>query len=334
MKDNEYVDEKSLKFELTVVNLKEKYKNGIDVVEEFNKRVQERKEEIQELIQNLTEKEITQRTYLEEELKYLEQLTIEKQNKSRVGLMILLIIKNLARKPCFAGYTNNWKDEFYSKAIENCLKYIHNFDENKISDKTGKQIKAFAYITQIAYMSFIATINDRKKEEEKLNLCKSLDDNKSLIDKNNIYSNKNSTFNFQYILGIENNILENLEIILQKIQEFKKITELKNEIEMNLYTYMNNSKDNISTTEIQEEMLKVQDYFTLYQDLKSFLKIDYIPEIIELYIIKNNSNLKSKINSLANEYNYIIYVNEISEEEFKKLKKVHKKIMDIKEEEW
>ena len=111
--ENEYVNESQLAFEITVVNLKEKYKKFSDenIKETFNKRVASRIESVKRELEDSRESD-SYKDFLSKELEYLEGLSIEKQNKERLGVMVLLIIKNLARKPCFAGYSNNWKDEF------------------------------------------------------------------------------------------------------------------------------------------------------------------------------------------------------------------------------
>lgn len=119
------------------------------------------------ILERLADVEIigSKRKGVEEELAYVDDLILTpKHSKERFGKMLMLIIRNLAVKPSFAGYTDNWKDEFFSNAIEKTLLYSHNFDENLLSKRTGKKSKAFAYITQICFNAFIAILNDRKKE--------------------------------------------------------------------------------------------------------------------------------------------------------------------------
>ena len=88
--------------------------------------------------------------------------------RQRFGEMVLLIIDNLMKKPCFSGYTENWSEDFKSNAIYKIFLYIHNFDPNKISKNTGKKVSSFAYLTQITYMAFVEVINKRKAEEKKM----------------------------------------------------------------------------------------------------------------------------------------------------------------------
>lgn len=121
------------------------------------------------ILERLKDEELRglKRTSVEEELDYVDNLILTpNHSKEHFGKMLMLIIRNLAVKPSFAGYTDNWKDEFFSNAIEKTLLYSHNFDENLLSKRTGKMSKAFAYITQICFNAFIAIINERKKEEK------------------------------------------------------------------------------------------------------------------------------------------------------------------------
>lgn len=86
-------------------------------------------------------------------------------SKEKFGIMLLLIIKNLGTMPSFSGYSDNWKTDFFSNAIEKTLLYLDNFDESLLSKRTGEKSKAFAYVTQICFNAFINIINIRKKEE-------------------------------------------------------------------------------------------------------------------------------------------------------------------------
>ncbi len=330
MNEKEYVNEKSLRFELTALNLKEKYKKEENEQEKeniklaFDKRVLERLDEVKEELKEISPKNSIEQNYknfLESEIPHLSNLTIDKQNKSRAGTMILLIIKNLAKKPSFAGYTNNWKDDFYSKAIENCLKYIHNFNEDKISERTGKRIKAFAYITQIAYMSFIAVINERKKEDEKVNNCKSLEEQNFSIKSQ---SKNSSKFDFEYKLGIESDINKEFESILAKIEKYKEVLDEKSKISLDIFSYENNFE---SDDEYFQDLLnrKTQN-LEEYENFRKFLKITYIPKTIILFYPKGEEIKKSEILNRCNQANISIMFEE-TDKDFGKLKNLDKKII-------
>ena len=95
-----------------------------------------------------------------------EKTSIDEKSYERFGAIVLLMIKNILRKPQFSGYT--YKDEFYSDAVYKILKYLNNFDHKIISEKSGNPVNAFAYISQIIHNSIIFVINTKKKEQEKI----------------------------------------------------------------------------------------------------------------------------------------------------------------------
>lgn len=81
---------------------------------------------------------------------------------NRFGQIILLMVKHILTMPKFSGYS--YKDDFYSDSVYKILKYLYNFDHTMISEKTGRPVNAFAYISQIIHNSIIYVINTRKKE--------------------------------------------------------------------------------------------------------------------------------------------------------------------------
>lgn len=72
-----------------------------------------------------------------------------------VGECIMLIAQRLATRPNFVGYS--YKDEMIGDAIENCLRYLHNFNPDKTNNP-------FAYFTQIVYNAFLRRIEKEKKQ--------------------------------------------------------------------------------------------------------------------------------------------------------------------------
>jgi hypothetical protein len=91
---------------------------------------------------------------------------ISKYSKEKFGVMILRIVHRLSKRGNFAGYTEGWKMDFYSNALEKILSYaINNIDLEMISPRSGERVKVFAYITQIASNAFIEIINKRKQEQ-------------------------------------------------------------------------------------------------------------------------------------------------------------------------
>lgn len=95
-----------------------------------------------------------------------EETCIDKVSYERFGEIVLLMIKNILKKPQFSGYT--YKDDFYSDAVYKILKYLCNFNHTLISERTGTAVNAFAYISQIIHNSILFIINTKKKEFENL----------------------------------------------------------------------------------------------------------------------------------------------------------------------
>ena len=94
------------------------------------------------------------------------ETSTDQKSFERFGEIILLMIKNILKKPQFSGYT--YRDDFYSDAVYKILKYLHNFDHRMISERTGQTVNAFAYISQIIHNSIIAIINTKKKEQDNI----------------------------------------------------------------------------------------------------------------------------------------------------------------------
>lgn len=107
------------------------------------------------------------KNHLKEKIVELSELTRTDQNSyERFGEIILLMVKNILKKPQFSGYT--YKDDFYSDAVYKILKYLHNFNHLLISDISGTNVNAFAYISQIIHNSVLFIINKKKKDTNDL----------------------------------------------------------------------------------------------------------------------------------------------------------------------
>lgn len=72
-----------------------------------------------------------------------------------IGECVYLIANKLATARNFSGYT--YKDDMICDAIENCLRYLHNFDPDKTKNP-------FAYFTRIMYFAFLRRIESEKKQ--------------------------------------------------------------------------------------------------------------------------------------------------------------------------
>jgi len=74
-----------------------------------------------------------------------------------VGKSFYLIATNLAYSPNFINYT--FRDDMIGDAIENCVKYCHNYDPERKN--------AFSYFTQYCWNAFIRRIKLEDKMQEK-----------------------------------------------------------------------------------------------------------------------------------------------------------------------
>lgn len=72
-----------------------------------------------------------------------------------IGECIWLIANRLSTNRNFIGYT--YREEMIGDAIENCLRYLHNFNPDKSNNP-------FAYFTQIMYYAFLRRIEKEKKQ--------------------------------------------------------------------------------------------------------------------------------------------------------------------------
>ena len=67
-----------------------------------------------------------------------------------IGQCIWLIANNLSTNRNFIDYT--YREDMIGDAIENCFRYLHNFDPEKSTNP-------FAYFTQIMYYAFLRRID-------------------------------------------------------------------------------------------------------------------------------------------------------------------------------
>lgn len=104
---------------------------------------------------------INNKEFLEQIIKY-KNICQERSDKGltppkipeEIGESILSIATNLAKRPNFSSYT--FKDEMISDGVENCLRYLNNFDPEKSSNP-------FSYFTQIIHFAFVRRITSESK---------------------------------------------------------------------------------------------------------------------------------------------------------------------------
>jgi hypothetical protein len=100
--------------------------------------------------------------FLEEMNKYKQALNdAEEAGEERpivpdyIGECIMKISTKLSYSPNFINYS--YRDDMVLDGIENCIRYIHNFDSEKSKNP-------FAYFTQIIYFAFLRRIKKEKDQ--------------------------------------------------------------------------------------------------------------------------------------------------------------------------
>jgi hypothetical protein len=126
-----------------------------------------------------------------------------------IGACIQSIAYRLATKPNFSGYT--FKEDMIMDGIENCLKYIENFNPEKSSNP-------FAYFTQVIWYAFL-----RRIAKEKKHLYTKLKSSQSMLAMGETYEGGNDVvmhinLDAQYI----NSFIHEYEVKLNKDKEKAK----------------------------------------------------------------------------------------------------------------
>tara|TARA_B000000532_G_scaffold202981_1_gene169962 strand:- start:953 stop:1237 length:285 start_codon:yes stop_codon:yes gene_type:complete len=81
-----------------------------------------------------------------------------------------------------------FKDDMICDGIENCVRYIHNFNPEKSKNP-------FAYFTQIIYYAFLRRITQEKKQLEIKNKILERTDFDEVFDANDLDSSNYSEYN-------------------------------------------------------------------------------------------------------------------------------------------
>ena len=135
--------------------------------------------------------------------KLLDEIILYKETgikTEELGRMILLIATRYSERGNFSGYT--WKEDMISEAVLTCLRYLHNFDENK------EKSNAFAYISIIIHRAFLNYISKQKKHSKIKDECYKFSfmyENDNLLKPYETeYFNNISGINYQKIKGMTN----------------------------------------------------------------------------------------------------------------------------------
>lgn len=107
-----------------------------------------------------------------------------------IGECILKITENIAKRPNFSGYT--FIEDMKGDAIENCLLYLHNFDEAESSNPFGyfSRVIWFAFLRRIefestqTYVKFKSLADSELYSNHKFEGKKFLNLNKAVLNEN------------------------------------------------------------------------------------------------------------------------------------------------------
>ena len=103
-----------------------------------------------------------------------------------IGECFLKIANHLSYKPNFVNYM--FKEDMICDGIENCVRYVHNFNPEKSKNP-------FAYFTQIIYYAFLRRISQEKKQLEIKNKILERTDFDEVFDANDLDSGNFSEYN-------------------------------------------------------------------------------------------------------------------------------------------
>jgi len=103
-----------------------------------------------------------------------------------IGECFLKIANHLSYKPNFVNYM--FKDDMICDGIENCVRYINNFNPEKSKNP-------FAYFTQIIYYAFLRRISQEKKQLEIKNKILEKTNFDEVFDANDLDSMNYSEYN-------------------------------------------------------------------------------------------------------------------------------------------
>ena len=136
---------------------------------------------------------VNNKEFLAALIRYREDVEIAQiQNKPKpvipryIGDCFLKIANHLSFKPNFVNYM--FKDDMICDGIENCVRYIHNFNPEKSKNP-------FAYFTQIIYYAFLRRISQEKKQLEIKNKILEKSNFDEVFDSNDLDASNYSDYN-------------------------------------------------------------------------------------------------------------------------------------------
>jgi hypothetical protein len=107
-----------------------------------------------------------------DKLEFHNLLKLYKETNSRsayekIGGFFLLIAQNYLNKPSYINYSSDWKDDMVSEAVLDMVRYIHNYDVDRMDleySQKGKIPDPFSYFSQYARNGINRLLKERKKD--------------------------------------------------------------------------------------------------------------------------------------------------------------------------
>ena len=151
-------------------------------------------------------------------VKIAERNIIDKISYERFGELVLLIIKNILKKPKFSGYT--YRDDFYSDSTDKIFRYLKNFNHTMISKITGQQVNSFSYLSQYVHNSIIFIINTKNTEKAEVEkYVNTYNENIRLLYNESEYIQKDKEFNL-YISKIKKTLFDDILDLTNEYNNF------------------------------------------------------------------------------------------------------------------
>lgn len=145
-----------------------------------------------------------------------------------IGQSLLDIATNMSNRANFIGYS--YKEEFIGDALEDCIKYLKNFDPAKANGKPS----AFSYVSRVMWFAFLRR---RTKEERQHVLKQNMVLNAGIIDDiSNLQEHDNKTYENQYLANIKSMADDYYKLLPdaaededgnKKIEDYKKPSDIR-----------------------------------------------------------------------------------------------------------
>jgi hypothetical protein len=95
--------------------------------------------------------------------------TGSRKSYNEIGKRFLLIAQNYINKPRYINYTDSWKDDLISEAVYDMVRYLHNYDVDRMEElykTTGKIPDPFSYFSQYCENGMTRYLKERYKDME------------------------------------------------------------------------------------------------------------------------------------------------------------------------